>query len=189
MKRRDVLKYAASAVMGAPLLSTVLFGSTSIPASILSAYNPIFFSQKQLSLVKAISDTILPKTDSPAASEVGIPEKIDSMIPVIHTKDEQQNFINAFKKLESHIAKEANGEDFSKLSEDDRFKILQSINNSYSAELEPARWVLWNLKGKTVDYYRKTQTIATEFLNYLPIPGYYDPCISLTELGGKAWAI
>lgn len=189
MKRREVLKYAATAVIGAPLLSTVLFGSTSIPSSIFDAYKPGFFSEKQLALVKAIADTILPKTDSPSASDVGVPEKIDSMIPVVHSRNEQQDFMTAFKKLELHIDKKTEGNDFSTLSEEKRFQMLQSIDNSYGSELESARWVLWNLKGKTVDYYRKTQIVATEFLNYLPVPGYYDPCVSLTELGGKAWAI
>lgn len=189
MKRREVLKYAATAVIGAPFLSTVLFGSTSIPSSIIKAYKPVFFSDKQLLLVKSITDTILPKTGSPSASEVGVPEKIDSMIPVLNSKNEQAQFMAAFKRLESHIAKEMDGKDFSDLSEKDRFRVLQSLNNSHEPDLEAARWVLWNIKGKTVDYYRKTRVIATEFLNYLPVPGYYDPCVSLTELGGKAWAI
>lgn len=189
MKRREALKYAATAVIGAPFLSTVLFGSTSIPSSIIKAYKPVFFSDKQLLLVKSIADTILPKTDSPSASEVGVPEKIDSMIPVIHSRNEQADFMGAFKMLESKIANEVGGKDFSELPEEDRFRILQIINNSNSSELEAVRWVLWNIKSKAVDYYRKSRVIATEFLNYLPVPGYYDPCVSLSELGGKAWAI
>ncbi len=97
MKRREVLKYAASAVIGAPLLSTVLFGSTSIPNSIINAYKPVFFSPEQLNLVKSISDTILPKTDSPSASEVGVPEKIDSMISNTMPENDKRNYLIRFE--------------------------------------------------------------------------------------------
>lgn len=189
MKRREVLRYAATAVMGAPLLSTVLFGSTSIPNSIINAYKPVFFSPKQLDLVKAIADTILPKTDSPSASEVGVPEKIDSMIPVLLSKEDRGDYLSRFKKLETYILGRTNGKEFKTLSQNDRFTILNTLNSSSTKNLEPLRWALWDLKGKSVDYYRKSRIVATEFLNYLPVPGYYNPCVSLTELGGKAWAI
>lgn len=186
MKRREVLKYAASAVIGAPLLSTVLFGSTSIPNSIIKAYKPVFFTPEQLSLIKSISDTILPKTDSPSASDVGVPEKIDSMISNTMPENDKMNYLIRFEKLENHISALSNGKDFSSLSEVERLELLNKINDTSSEEM---RWAIWDLKGRTVDYYRKTLVIATEFLNYLPVPGYYDPCISLQEVGGKAWAI
>ena len=31
----------------------------------------------------------------------------------------------------------------------------------------------------------KTKTL----LNYLPVPGSYEPCIELSEVNGKAWAL
>lgn len=189
MKRRVVLKYAASAVLGAPLLSTVLFGSTSVPNAALGVYKPVFFSPEQLSLLKAISDTILPKTDSPSASEVGVPEKIDHMLPVLLLKDDRADYLTRFQGLADYISKQSGDSSFNELSENDRFHILSSISASSDSDLEGLRWALWDLKGKTVNYYRNTQAIATEFLNYLPVPGYYDPCISLEESGGKAWAI
>lgn len=189
MKRRDILKYGAISIMGAPLLSTVLFGSTSIPSSILENYKPVFFSPEQLGLVKVISDTILPKTDSPSASEVGVPEKIDLMMPILLRKEDRSNYLARFKKLETYILARTNGKDFKTISQKERFTILNTLSSSSTKNLEPLRWALWDLKSKTVDYYRKTQIVATEFLNYLPVPGYYDPCISLKEAGGKAWAI
>lgn len=189
MKRREVLKYATTAVFGAPLISTVLFGSTSIPHSILTAYKPVFFSPKQLDLVKVITDTILPKTDSPSASEVGVPEKIDHMIPVLLKKEDRGDYLSRFKRLETYILERTNGKNFNTLSQKERFIILNTLSSSSTKNLEPLRWALWDIKGKTVDYYRKTQIVATEFLNYLPVPGYYDPCISLEETEGKAWAI
>ncbi|MEQ9310243.1 MAG: gluconate 2-dehydrogenase subunit 3 family protein [Balneolaceae bacterium] len=189
MKRRDVLKYGAISIMGAPLLSTVLFGSTTVPQAILNSYNPVFFTPDQLDLLKAITDTILPKTDSPSASEVGVPEKIDHMIPVLLIREDRRDYLSRFKQLETYLLTQANGNDFKSLSPKERFSILDTLSTSSSNNLKQSRLVLWDLKGKTVDYYRKSQIVATEFLNYLPVPGYYDPCISLQEAGGKAWAI
>jgi len=34
-----------------------------------------------------------------------------------------------------------------------------------------------------------TEEIATNYLNYLPVPGAYEGCITLESVGGKAWAI
>ena len=189
MKRRDVLKFGATAIIGAPLLSTVLFGSTSIPKSILEAYSPSFFSDQQLNLIKAIADTILPKTDSPSASEVGVPEKMDSMISAILQEDEKQNYMRRFELFEAYLGRKLNGESFAELNQEQRFATLSEIDQSSEGNLEPIRQALWDIKGRTVDYYRNSQPIATVYLNFLPIPGYYEPCATVEELGGKAWAI
>ncbi len=37
--------------------------------------------------------------------------------------------------------------------------------------------------------YLSTEEIGLNFLNYLPIPGPYESCISLEEVNGKAWAL
>ncbi len=189
MKRREVLKLGVTAIMGAPFLSTVLFGSTSIPKSILEAYSPSFFSESQLNLIKAIADTILPKTDSPSASEVGVPEKMDSMISAILREDEKENYMRRFELFESYLGRKLDGESFIELDQEKQFTVLSEIDQSSEGSLEPIRQALWDIKGRTVDYYRNSQPIATTYLNFLPIPGYYEPCATVEELGGKAWAI
>ncbi|RNC85677.1 MAG: gluconate 2-dehydrogenase subunit 3 family protein [Balneola sp.] len=189
MKRRDVLKFGVTAIMSAPLLSTVLFGSTSIPKSILQAYSPSFFSGNQLDLIKAIADTILPKTESPSASEVGVPEKMDSMISAILREDEKGNYMRRFELFENYLGRTLNGESFIDLDQEQRLAVLNEIDQSSEGNLEPIRQALWDIKGRTVDYYRNSRVIATTYLNFLPIPGYYEPCATVEELGGKAWAI
>ncbi|MBO6524702.1 MAG: gluconate 2-dehydrogenase subunit 3 family protein [Balneolaceae bacterium] len=189
MKRREVIKFAAGALIGTPFLSSVLFGSKSIPKSILEAYNPSFFTEEQLKLVSAISDTILPKTDSPSASEVAVPQKIDSMISATFFEDQKKSYLVRFLDFEKYIHQQAGETRFWELEEEARTDILSKLDSSTSDTLNEHRWALWDLKNRTVNYYRNMQQIATNHLNYLPIPGYYDPCISLSETGGKAWAI
>lgn len=189
MKRREVLKFAAGAIMSTPLLSSVLFGSKNIPDLILEAYKPSFFTEEQLRLVTAISDTILPKTDSHSASEVAVPQKIDSMISATFIDDQKQSYLTRFKNFEDYIAQQTGNKKFWNLAEDERIEILSKLDSSSSNNLNEHRWAFWDLKNRTVNYYRNMQQIATNHLNYLPIPGYYDPCISLSETGGKAWAI
>jgi len=61
--------------------------------------------------------------------------------------------------------------------------------------LTPEEEQLWadetynQIRQQTISYYLSTEEINTKYLNYLPVPGKYQPCISLEEAGGKAWAI
>jgi len=52
-----------------------------------------------------------------------------------------------------------------------------------------AKAALLDIKQQAVAYYLSTKEIATNYLNYLPIPGEYEPCISLESVNGKVWAI
>ncbi len=61
--------------------------------------------------------------------------------------------------------------------------------------LTPEEEQLWadntynQLRQQTISYYLSSEEICTNYLNYLPVPGKYEPCITLEEAGGKAWAI
>ena len=46
-----------------------------------------------------------------------------------------------------------------------------------------------DIKQQAIAYYLSSEEVATKFLNYLPVPGPYVPCITLEEAGGKAWAL
>ena len=74
MERRQLLRYTAyftGAAVGAPLMSTLLSGcKTDTMAEAVDQLS--FFSGEEFSLVKKVIDTIIPKTDSPSATDVGV---------------------------------------------------------------------------------------------------------------------
>lgn len=186
MKRREILKYTAlvtGAAVSAPLFSSLLVGCKSEIAENDVGSQLAFFSQEEFTLVKDLVDLILPKTDSPSASEVGIHQMIDTMVGTVYPEKDRAAYKKAFTTLAAYLNKAADGKNFRQLESDKQLQLLKQLegsNDSGKAFLD--------LKQQTVAYYLSTEEIATNYLNYLPIPGQYDACITLEEAGGKAWA-
>ena len=187
MTRREILKYTAfitGAAVSAPFMGAFLSGckpeNSGVSASALSC-----FSEKEMSLLKDIVDTILPKTDSPSASEVGIHLTIDSMVGKVYTEENK----NKFKERFSALQKVLNNKSFRKADVETRSKMLVDMEVNEDPSMADAKRVMLELKQQTIAYYLSTSEIATNYLNYLPVPGNYESCIALADVGGKAWAL
>lgn len=184
MNRRELIRYTALATGAAvcsPLLSALLSGCTThVDDSV--AYTPIFFSKEDFNLVEELVDVILPKTDSPAASEVGVHKTIDLLAGTVYREKEKENFrkqVDALLKFlkESHL---------DELDEKERLALLQNISESSAYDVRAG---LLSVRQQAVAFYLSAQEIATGYLNYLPVPGKYEACIPVEETGNKAWAI
>lgn len=183
MNRRAILRYAAyatGAVIAAPLMGTFL---SSCQQEIQSADVVLFFKPKELTFVKNLIDTILPKTDSPSASEVGVHDLIDSMVGTVYQAADQESYRTGFESLQKHLE----GQQFSTVDAAAQLAILQQLEDPKADET--VRGAYLHLKQQTITYYLSTEAIGTKFLNYLPVPGAYEPCIKLADVDGKAWAI
>ena len=44
-----------------------------------------------------------------------------------------------------------------------------------------------SMKSKIITCYLGTEYVGMNLLNYLPVPGEYEPCIPAASLDGKAW--
>ena len=66
---------------------------------------------------------------------------------------------------------------------------LKGIVTSTEEKDQMAKSAFLEFKQQTIAYYLSTEEIATNYLNYLPVPGTYESCISLESVGGKAWAL
>ena len=189
MNRRDILKYTAmltGTALCAPLTSAMLSGCSPQPvvtAAGSATPNLHFFSQDDFQLISHIMDVILPKTDSPSATDVGTNLMMDQMFGVVFMPDYQAKFADLFADLRQHLATNK----FLELSKDQQVTLLQKLE--LEDKQSKAYWAYMDIKQQTVAYFLSSEQIAENFLNYLPIPGEYKPCVSLAELGGKAWAI
>ena len=185
MKRRELIKYTAYATGAAvctPLLSTILSGCSTEGVENKSDYVPAFFSQDEFSLVKELIDIILPATDSPAASEVGVHKIIDKLVSEAYRPDELEGYKLRFSAFVDYLSKS----NFSDLNSNEKKSFLNEIDQSAG---EDARSGFLELKQQTVAFYLSTEKIAKTYLNYLPVPGEYEACITVESVGNKAWAI
>ena len=183
MKRREILRYTAlatGAAISAPLLSSLLVGCQSEVVPAITAEELAFFSGTEFELVKTIADIILPKTDSPSATDVGVHDMIDQMVGKVYSEKEKTDYKTGFTALSNLVGK-ATGNDL--------IALVNQLNNGDESTPEAARKGFTHLKQQTIAYYLSSKEIGMNYLTYLPVPGDYEACITVEEAGGKAWAL
>jgi len=191
MNRRDILKYTAYATGAAvcsPILGTILAGCSTDSSNYPDDYIPQFFNEDEFRVINSMVDTILPKTSSPAASEVGVDKMIDTFVGTVYSETDREGYREHFAKLNVYLTNQAGGRAFNKLSEARKLTLLQQLELQDSIPEDVKRAYL-ELKQQTIAYYLTTEEVAKNFLNYLPVPGEYEACIPLADMGGKAWAL
>jgi SpoVK/Ycf46/Vps4 family AAA+-type ATPase len=178
-------------------------------------WTPDFLSKEEGSALHKLVDIILPKTDTPSASEVNVHVFIDKFANEI-MEVEEQNFLKMamskfLNKAVADSGKETiadlSSEDLEpvlasalKVSKEDEIKNLKMINsyneaikNGETEKLDDivSRFAFANnLRGLVIWGYKSSEYVGEEVLAYLPVPGEYIGCGDLQELtGGKAWSI
>ncbi len=188
MKRRELLKYTALAsgtAVFAPLASSILAGCGRKPVENALDYQPEVFTADQFKLVTDIADVILPRTDSPGASDVGVPETIDSIVANVYETADQDLYKAGMVSLAAFM--EDSG--YMKKSAEEKLTFLRDFEMGNLETPEGVDRAYMHLKQQIIAFYLSSEAIAENQLNYLPVPGEYQPCITLEEAGGKAWAI
>lgn len=197
MNRREILRYTAwitGSAVSASLAGAFLSGCSDqttdkTPGS--KAVDPAsstilhFFTPEQFALVALLADTILPRTDSPSATDVNVHTNIDAMLGLIVDNNYQTGFKSRWQELQSYLAQQ----NFLQLSAPAQLEALQTLELTQEAGLNNIKNTLVEFKQQVIAYYLTTEEVAKKFLNYLPIPGTYQPCISVDDVNNKAWAL
>jgi len=93
MNRREVIQRTAMilgyAITG-PALTGVLNGCKADPEL---TFIPEFFTRDQASLIAALTEIIIPRTDTPGAIDAGVPMFIDRMLKEVYPKESQEIFL------------------------------------------------------------------------------------------------
>lgn len=194
MKRREALKnigLGTGFVLATPSLFSLLQSCTSDVAT----WQPIFLTEEQGIVLKSLVDIILPKTDTPSATEVNVPEFIDKYTNEVLDDEDQALVKNAFDKLVTLIKTDYN-ENLTKVTEDNyknlldtHMKLAKEETVSEDSNKMTVSQLLNAIKGQTIYAYRISETVGETILAYDPIPGA-SYCGDLQELtGGKAWSL
>ncbi|WP_020536647.1 gluconate 2-dehydrogenase subunit 3 family protein [Lewinella cohaerens] len=201
MDRRAILKYTAYVTgyaITAPLTSAFLSGCKAEPAA--PDYMPSFLSEDTYLNLKAVVDTMLPKTDTPGALEVGVPEFIDLVLDKYTEEEDRQKMVDGFQSWLSSI-QDSERKPYHSLSAEDQLRLLNVLDKESIAtaesleeqdldkdELEEKQPWWLDLKSLAINSYFASEKVGTEVLAYDPIPGPYQGCIPLSDVG-KAWSL
>jgi len=130
MKRRDLLKTGVYGLAGVTLSSTLISSLQS--CSSIEKYNPIFFSKTEFSLLSNIVDFFIPKTETPGALDMKVPQFIDVIISETYNADRKNNISDNFKLLiEDFKLNNINLSDYNSI----KSKFVSDFNNKNHNEI------------------------------------------------------
>jgi hypothetical protein len=192
--RREMI-HRATMILGGTLSSSavlgVLSGCTAMPAPApgRAAQIGTFFHPAEAQTVAAVSEQIIPRTDTPGAIDVGVPAFIDRMMAGYY-QDKERHILRAGLARIDRDAHKAHGMTFAALALEQQVELMKIYDreafeqNSKGGDKHAFRM----LKELTTLGYFTSEPGATKALKYAAVPGPYKGDIPFSEVG-KAWAI
>lgn len=147
------------------------------------AWAPRALSTAEARVLAAVTETIMPATDTPGAITADVPQFIDRTVADWCEPAEAE----ALRKVLARIDAEGNaahGKGFAELSAPQQLAVLKAVDAE--AAREPGH-AFTRLKELVTAAYFTSEAGATQALRYDPVPGAYRGCVPLTEIG-RAWA-
>ncbi len=170
MNRRDLLKKGVYGLAGVTLSSTLI--STLQSCSSIEKYSPLYFSKTEFSLLSNIVDFFIPKTETPGALDMKVPQFIDIIISETYNNESKNNFSNKLKLLiEDFKSNNIDLSDYNSM----KSKFVNDFNNKTHQEIYN------QIRDLTVWGFKTSKEIALNVLNYNPIPGYQLGCIDIDK--------
>ena len=126
-------------------------------------------SSRQNSLVMDISDTFIPVTTTPGATDAGVNTFIDLVLRDVMTEEESRTFLSGLEAFDQTCL-ESMGKTFHDCTPEEREQVLKASSDT------PLYKSIRELTYRA--YYTSEQGIKQNF-NYVPIPGKYEACADM----------
>ncbi|HET7373506.1 MAG TPA: gluconate 2-dehydrogenase subunit 3 family protein [Gemmatimonadaceae bacterium] len=180
MERRDLLR----AFGAATALALLPHDAVAAWARVASGLRPSAgLSDAQLALVGAIADIIIPRTDTPGASDVGVPAFVDVVVTENYGDAERTAFLAGLDAIDAQ-AKNAGGAAFVDLAPAARVATIEAIESAGDRRSEPNR-TYWRLKGLIVHGYFTSEPVMKKVLKVEIMPGRFDGAAPMPPKAGR----
>lgn len=199
MKRRDALKNIGLAA-GFAIATPSIFSLLQSCATETKTWVPKFLSLDEKTVLTNLVDIILPKTETtPSASEVNVPQFIDTYINEVLEAEDQDITKAAFNKVitllkptDTASTDEITKEQYTALLDKHlliKGDIDQERKANPEAKIMTTSEFLGQLKWMTINAYRTSEQVGENILVYDPVPTTYY-CGDLQELtGGTSYSL
>jgi hypothetical protein len=174
MQRRELLRAAASAAAlavlpGAADAADLIW--TRIYARQQSTHRDPTPSAQQ-TLINALADTIMPRTDTPSATDVQVPAFIDVIVTEYYTDTERAAFTSGLAAIDA-LATRLGGAPFASLNSEQRITVMTALEQPVDRN-DPAARGYSRLKGLVVHGYFTSQPVQRDVLRINVTPGRFD---------------
>jgi hypothetical protein len=168
MERRLAIRYLLIISGGIIIFPSCLNGSGKASIKLRN----LDINGDQENLMAEIAETLIPKTDTPGAKELGIHLFVLKMLDDCYEKDVQQRFVKGLEQLDDSTKKRF-GNAFVNCTAAQRQKILQSIESKaeYPVEVFDFYQIM---KDRTIQGYLNSKYVMTKLVIYELVPGRYN---------------
>ncbi len=199
LNRRELLRRASWLTGGALAAPAMLAILQSCKQEAKASFEPTYFTPAEAAFVTAYVDTLLPKTETPGGLDVGVDRFIDKVMAAAGPRvDAPGDFGSGIRAIDEEASK-LHGKAFAELDLAQRGELFAAAEQR-SARYSPQVWGTAVGEQPPIDFYRSlksmalwaylsSETIATEVLNYDPVPGEYNGDIPLSSVNGRAWSL
>jgi hypothetical protein len=189
LNRRDALRLLAAGA-AIPLMPAQLVAMREARAFLGASGAPRALNPHQFETVKTMAEMILPRTDTPGATDVGASDFIDLILTEWCSEAERSRFLSGLADVDSR-ARSLFGKDFSDCSLTQQGDILAALGEkmvedaealrevtrpSYAPRSEAPKTFYAMLRRWTLTAYYTSEAGATAELHFEIIPDRYDPC-------------
>jgi hypothetical protein len=169
MERRDLLRAVASAAALTVLPHKAAAAWERVASGIRL---PTGLSDAHMALVRAVADTIIPRTDTPSATDVGVHGFVDVIVTEQISDEQRTQFLAGLDAIEAKARAANGGLVFYDLNEAARGAVITGLESG-SRDVEPAR-TYWRLKGLIVHGYFTSEPVMKDVLKHRIMPGRFE---------------
>lgn len=144
-----------------------------------------FYTDSEFALIQRLSDLIIPTTDTPGAIEVGVPKLMDQLYvewASASSKKKHREAIASIAKALDSIAEE----DFIIASPETQLSALTKLDSQAFSTQWSKNSQYRSVKDLIAKCYYTTEPGATQELRYERVPGKWEPCVPLEQVG-RTW--
>lgn len=174
MNRRQLLKNSVFTAIGLGLSPGIIMSLESCAKERPSTDQPLYFNEEEFDTLWLMADIILPKTETPGAIEAGVPLFMDKLYGEFLEDKEKNKFQTGLKSFMETCQKDQ-GKRFLDLEKPLQISYLEKLDNAVAEEeffKSSKQIILWA-------YF--TSEPGMRSMNYLPVPGRYNGCISIDK--------
>ena len=175
MNRRLLLKNFALISAGATILPSCFQGKNK---SSLALKN-INISEKEEAMLAQISDTILPKTDTPGAKDAGAYLFALMMVDECFDAGRQQKFMKGLQEFNERVNNKF-AKTFTDCTTVERTELLKGMQNNNEVA-ENAGFFYNTMKSLTIQAYTTSQYFLTKVHEYKLVPGKFYGCVPVKK--------
>ncbi len=143
-------------------------------------------SVRDASLVGLLADTVIPRTDTPSATDVGVVAWVDLIVADYYTDDERRQFTDGLAAIDAArttvAAGGAGGAGGATDSAETFGKLVEQLERGDRRSAESRAW--WRLKGLVLHGYFTSERVQKEVLKVNIMPGKFDGGAPMAAVGG-----